>query len=188
MAARSDGYRGPVPSRLEDLKPGVVVTGVAAGEPVTVVAAEWHGSSCVTLTYRRPSGGVDHRLVFRSEEEGLTVDGADGGWAFDADGALFRLAAEARRVRLAYLFDPRLAVHHPGPAGGPGRAHPPGGHRPQVERGGPASRARPGRGRRRPAQGGAGLRRPGDVLARAGPPGRAGRRRGHPGDPGPVRS
>lgn len=32
-------------------------------------------------------------------------------WSFDGDGALFRLVAEARRIRLAYLFDPRLAVH-----------------------------------------------------------------------------
>ena len=30
---------------------------------------------------------------------------------FDADGRLFRLAAEARRIELAYLFDQRLAVH-----------------------------------------------------------------------------
>src|SRR5438105_3234157 len=32
-------------------------------------------------------------------------------WAFDADGALFRLVSEARRIRLAHLFDPYLAVH-----------------------------------------------------------------------------
>ena len=31
--------------------------------------------------------------------------------ALDGDGALFRLAAEASRIRLAYLFDPYLAVH-----------------------------------------------------------------------------
>ncbi len=32
-------------------------------------------------------------------------------WTFDADGALFRLASEAQRIRRAYLFDPLLAVH-----------------------------------------------------------------------------
>lgn len=32
-------------------------------------------------------------------------------WSFDGDGALFRLVSEATRIRLAYLFDPRLAVH-----------------------------------------------------------------------------
>jgi SNF2 family DNA or RNA helicase len=32
-------------------------------------------------------------------------------WSFDGDGALFRLVAEAHRIRLAHLFDPLLAVH-----------------------------------------------------------------------------
>jgi hypothetical protein len=31
-------------------------------------------------------------------------------WSFDGDGALFRLAAEAHRIRLAHLFGPLLAV------------------------------------------------------------------------------
>ena len=30
---------------------------------------------------------------------------------FTADGRLFRLAAEAERIRLAHLFDPYVAVH-----------------------------------------------------------------------------
>lgn len=32
-------------------------------------------------------------------------------WSFDGHGALFRLVSEAHRIRLAYLFDPVLAVH-----------------------------------------------------------------------------
>ncbi len=32
-------------------------------------------------------------------------------FTWDADGSLFRLVSEAHRIRLAYLFDPRLAVH-----------------------------------------------------------------------------
>jgi hypothetical protein len=34
-----------------------------------------------------------------------------GPWSFDGDGARFRLVSEAHRIRLAYLFDPVLAVH-----------------------------------------------------------------------------
>ena len=34
-----------------------------------------------------------------------------GAWRFDGDGALYRLVAEAHRIRLAHLFDPLLAVH-----------------------------------------------------------------------------
>ncbi len=98
-------------ARLEELTPGAVVDGVVAGEAATVVAVEWHGSAGVTLTYRRASGGVEHRLVYRGDEGGLAIVEQSLPWSFDADGQLFRLAAEARRIRLAYLFDPRLAVH-----------------------------------------------------------------------------
>ena len=32
-------------------------------------------------------------------------------WSFDGDGRMFRLVSEAKRIGLAYLFDPLLAVH-----------------------------------------------------------------------------
>ena len=98
-------------ARLEELTPGASVRGLVAGEPVTVVAVEWHGQAVVTLTYRRTSGEVGSELVYRTDEARLDLDAAGQAWPFDADGALFRLAAEARRIRLAHLFDPRLAVH-----------------------------------------------------------------------------
>jgi hypothetical protein len=62
--------------------------------------------SVITLTYRRASGEVGSELLYRADEGRLDLDAAGEAWAFDADGALFRLAAEARRIRLAHLFDP----------------------------------------------------------------------------------
>jgi superfamily II DNA or RNA helicase len=100
-----------VTARLEELVAGASVVGIVGGEAVTVLAAETHGQEAVTLTYRRPSGEVGSELVYRADEARLEVDTAGQRWTFDADAALFRLAAEARRVRLAHLFDPRLAVH-----------------------------------------------------------------------------
>ncbi len=97
--------------RLEDLKPGSAVHGIAAGEAVTVVQTDWFGADALTLTYRRANGTVADELVYRSHEARLEIDGAASSWTFDADGGEFRLAAEARRIQLAYLFDPRLAVH-----------------------------------------------------------------------------
>ncbi|MGH9131114.1 MAG: helicase-related protein [Acidimicrobiales bacterium] len=97
--------------RLEGLASGTLVAGVVPGAEVTVVAVAWHGQSAITLTYRDPSGRVGERLLYRDDEASLEVRGANTGWTFDADGAGFRLAAEARRIRLAYLFDPMLAVH-----------------------------------------------------------------------------
>ncbi len=98
-------------ARLEELVAGASVNGIVGGEAVTVLAAETHGQEAVTLTYRRPSGEVGSELVYRTDEARLDVNTAGQRWTFDADAALFRLAAEARRVRLAHLFDPRLAVH-----------------------------------------------------------------------------
>lgn len=85
--------------------------GVVADLPVSVVAVRWHGTSALTLTYRDSSGRVDERLVYREDEPSLELVAASRAWAFDGDGHLFRLISEARRIQLAYLFDPMLAVH-----------------------------------------------------------------------------
>ena len=96
---------------LEDLQHNVRVTGVHPDGPVTVVRAEWHGSQAVTLTYRTENGAVQERMLFRGDEPGLAVLAlAQRRWSFRGDGRLFRLAAEARRIRLAHLFDPYLAL------------------------------------------------------------------------------
>lgn len=98
-------------ARLEEIVPGSVVAGVVPGRNVTAVALSWHGTSAVTLTYREPDGRVGERLLYRSDEEGISLKGAGGRFSFDADGAAFALVSEARRIRLAHLFDPLLAVH-----------------------------------------------------------------------------
>ncbi len=98
-------------AQLEDLTRGVAVRGILPDGLVTVVDVEWHGSAAITLTYKDAAGRVNQELVFRERETSLSL--ADGGqpWSFDADGEKLRLVTEAHRIRLAYLFDPRLAVH-----------------------------------------------------------------------------
>lgn len=97
--------------KLEDLTPGTIVRGVLSDRLVTVISVEWHGSEALTLIYREPSGRVGDEVLYRDHESRL--EAVEGGrpWSFDGDGALFRLAAEAHRIRLAHLFDPVLAVH-----------------------------------------------------------------------------
>lgn len=56
-----------VGSRLEELTPGASVGGLISGQVVTVVAVEWHGPTCVTLTYRTTDGRSDHQLVYRAD-------------------------------------------------------------------------------------------------------------------------
>ncbi|GAB4287817.1 MAG: helicase-related protein [Coriobacteriia bacterium] len=97
-------------ARLEDLTPGTRVSGITPAAPVEVVQATWHGTSALTLTYRTPDGRVAEQLVYRDMEPQLAVEQASRIFSFTANPALFRLAAEAKRIQLAYLFDPMLAV------------------------------------------------------------------------------
>ena len=97
-------------ARLEDLTVGALVHGLSAAGPVTVVATKWHGSVALTLTCRDAAGNVSERVLYRDDEPALRVETSTRGWSFDADGDLFRLAAEARRIQLAHLFDPMLAI------------------------------------------------------------------------------
>ncbi|UVS78195.1 helicase-related protein [Actinokineospora sp. UTMC 2448] len=95
--------------RLEDLVSGVRVVGVVPGEPVAVIAAQWHGRDAVELTYKSSDGGLHQRVLFRSDESALTPS-STGSRPFDADAQEFRLVAEAQRIRYAGLSDPMLAV------------------------------------------------------------------------------
>jgi superfamily II DNA or RNA helicase len=45
------------------------------------------------------------------DEEKLSVATVAHPWSFDGDGAAFQLTAEAKRIDLAFLFDPMMAVH-----------------------------------------------------------------------------
>jgi len=100
-----------VVTRLEDLSKGTVVRGVLSDRVVRVVDVAWHGSNAVTLTYiDEPSGKVDQELLYRDDEPRLSVEEAGRAWSMDAEGGIFRLVSEAKRISLAYLFDPFLAV------------------------------------------------------------------------------
>ncbi|WP_456433581.1 SNF2-related protein, partial [Thermosulfuriphilus sp.] len=98
-------------ARLEDLKQGASVRGVLPGQDVTVVNVQWYGTDAIELTYKDASGRVGNQLLFRNDEARLELVTEGQPWSFEADGELLRLVSEAKRIRLAYLFDPYLAVH-----------------------------------------------------------------------------
>src|SRR5205814_511723 len=78
---------------------------------VTVVATKWYGSDALELTYKDANGRLGSELLYRDRETMLEVATVGRPWSFDGDGAMVRLVSEAYRIRLAYLFDPLLAVH-----------------------------------------------------------------------------
>jgi superfamily II DNA or RNA helicase len=96
-------------TNLADLTVGVLVRGIL-DRPVRVVQLEWHGSDALTLTYTDESGRPGQELLYRDDEPRLIIEGPGRAWSMDADGHLFRLVSEAKRISLAYLFDPYLAV------------------------------------------------------------------------------
>ena len=98
-------------AELEDLIAGAVVTGIHPAGAVTIVTAQWHGTQALTLVFRDKDAVVQERLMYRSDEGTFAVaEGTSRSWSFDGDGHTFRLAAEARRIHLAHLFDPYLAL------------------------------------------------------------------------------
>ncbi|GIW33269.1 helicase-related protein [Meiothermus sp.] len=111
IALEAPGKRKHRLMKLEDLTPGTSVRGILPHSAVTVVNVQWHGYEALTLVYRDAGGKVADELLYRHDEARLEVVEQGRPWSFDGDGASFRLAAEAHRIRLAHLFDPLLAVH-----------------------------------------------------------------------------
>jgi SNF2 family DNA or RNA helicase len=97
--------------KLEDLTPETALRGIIPNAAVTVVSVQWHGSDALTMVYRDPEGRVSEEILYRHDAARLEIVEQGRPWSFDGDGALFRLVAEAHRIRLAHLFDPVLAVH-----------------------------------------------------------------------------
>ncbi len=97
--------------KLEDITKGALVSGIEPGKVVRVVSADALGDNAVTVVYKTDDGRLGERVLFRSNESELSIATAGRPWRFDADGADFKLAAEAYRINLAHLFDPMMAVH-----------------------------------------------------------------------------
>jgi len=98
-------------ARLEDLKRGATVKGILPDGFITVVDVSWIGSVAIELTYKDSKGKLANELIYRDHEVDLEILESGKPWSFDGDADLFRLVSEAHRIRLAYLFDPLLAVH-----------------------------------------------------------------------------
>jgi Type III restriction enzyme, res subunit len=65
----------------------------------------------VQIIYRTPEGGMKERLLLTTDEPTISVAVEERPFSFDGDGAAFQLACEAKRIDLAFLFDPMMAVH-----------------------------------------------------------------------------
>lgn len=96
---------------LSDLKAGLSLLGVEANLIVSVVAAVPIGADAIQLIYKLPDGTLRERLITASDVASLSVATTERPWSFEGDGEAFKLTAEAKRIDLAFLFDPMMAVH-----------------------------------------------------------------------------
>jgi superfamily II DNA or RNA helicase len=99
------------PVRLEDLTPGLALVGLEPTAIVTVAAVVPIGEGAVQVFYRTPDGTVRERMLNRADEATINIATTQRPWSFDGDGEAFKLAVEAKRIDLAFLFDPMMAVH-----------------------------------------------------------------------------
>lgn len=97
--------------KLENIKSNIALSGVEPGQIVRVVTTEPVGGNALTIYYKTSDGRLLERMLFRTDEINLSIAEVGRPWAFDAPGDEFRLALEAYRINLAYLFDPMMAVH-----------------------------------------------------------------------------
>lgn len=97
--------------KLEELAPGQSLSGIEPTDVVTVVATVPLGEGSVQLIYRTPAGEMKERLLGRDDESSVSIASVERPFSFDGKGEQFQLACEAKRIDLAFLFDPMMAVH-----------------------------------------------------------------------------
>lgn len=97
--------------RLEQLKHGISVVGLEPSKIVTIVAVVPIAEGAVQVVYKTADGNIKERLLSRADESAISLATQERPWSFDGDGEAFKLAVEAKRIDLAFLFDPMMAVH-----------------------------------------------------------------------------
>ncbi|MCL5098235.1 MAG: SNF2-related protein, partial [Candidatus Omnitrophica bacterium] len=97
--------------RLEDIKPGLPLTGLDPAVIGSVVAVVPIAEGTIQIIYKTPDGALKDRLLNRTDEPNLALATTERPWSFDGDPDAFKLTVEAKRIDLAFLFDPMMAVH-----------------------------------------------------------------------------
>ena len=100
-------------AKLEDLVQGLSLVGIELTVVCTVVAVIPTAEGTVQVIYKTPEGTLKDRLLRRSDEEHIHIATIERPWSFDGDGdgAASQLTCEVKRIDLAFLFDPMMAVH-----------------------------------------------------------------------------
>lgn len=96
---------------LENITPGLALTGLDPTGIGGVIAVVPIADGAVQVLYKMPDGAIKERLLNRADEPNISIATTERPWSFDGDGEAFKLTVEAKRIDLAFLFDPMMAVH-----------------------------------------------------------------------------
>lgn len=97
-------------TRLEELTTGTRLSGLSGSRIDTVESVQWIGSHALRVIFRSADNQLAERLLYRDGEVQLELVESGPPWSFDGDGDLLRLVSEAYRIKLAWLFDPYVAI------------------------------------------------------------------------------
>ncbi|MCZ0939747.1 MAG: helicase-related protein [Caldilineaceae bacterium] len=97
--------------KLEEVETGSLVEGLVPDRTVSVAAVIRHGSDDIEVVYTDAEGNLGRGLLSRADQDRLSLAAAERSWPLDADGDLFKLVLEARRIESAHLFDPYVAIN-----------------------------------------------------------------------------
>ncbi|MBK1695421.1 RNA helicase [Chromatium weissei] len=95
--------------QLTDIRAGQNLSGVDPNQTVSVITTVPIGEDSLQLIYRTSDGSIKECLL--SEDNGAFIQLAGHPISFDGDAVAFQLVCEAKRIDLAFLFDPMMAVH-----------------------------------------------------------------------------
>jgi hypothetical protein len=79
LSERSFSYERPgerrlIAVRLEDIKNGASVRGVASAQAVHVISVDWIGDQAISVVYRDHNGSVAEAVLYRDDEHRLEVE------------------------------------------------------------------------------------------------------------------
>ncbi len=96
---------------LRELKEGKKIRGFIVNQTVEIVAVKFHGEEVAEITYKDERGNIDSQMIYSDQMAELNLTEVVSTWNFHADSEIFRLASEAYRISVPYLFEPYLAVY-----------------------------------------------------------------------------
>lgn len=96
---------------LRELKEGKKIRGFIVNQTVEIVAVKFHGEEVAEITYKDERGNIESQMIYSDQMAELNLMEVVSTWNFQADSEIFRLASEAYRISVPYLFEPYLAVY-----------------------------------------------------------------------------